>query len=540
MAMQPRTGHAFDAGTSREINLGVKAVVELTRISNGGTYALVAYRLKGHSFVALATSGEMDDNFTENEPIKIPSFPRLQSAAHMTDFVIFSLVRELQVTLKSAIIVPFFDELGSGAIILGNPTGELDKHTIHAQAVSITTANALRDARQRGSLKLVKDLQAALRDVAAANTGVTDPLLRLRIMIQTVRVLFGTDVAYLATPSEENDVFTFTQTQGIRTKSFKSLRVEEEHGLGGLARTSKHAVSSFEYATDDRLQSAHVLETRREGIISALAAPILLKNHVAGVIYVGERRMRAFTSTDEAIMEDFVGFAALTMEQNQQDIWRAQAARRNARDDLAYVLHDSVVRRLIEIGFMVENGMRGLAQQDATHRQFSTIAETIESAMSALRNELSNVVSEEAPSQVMSAYDVMNQLMSIPHMEGITRSHRENIDVQSSSISAESARALIRVGQEAIFNAGRHSGATEIQVSLDTNNKEATLSVHDNGRGLENATLLAARSGSSHLGIRGMEATAASVGGNLAFYSPPSGGLIVSVSVIRLDRGAPR
>lgn len=85
---------------------------------------------------------------------------------------------------------------------------------------------------------------------------------------------------------------------------------------------------------------------------------------------------------------------------------------------------------------------------------------------------------------------------------------------------------LLRIGQEAVNNAVRHSGAQTISVSLDFDAHEVRLSVRDDGRGFDpNAN------GGDHFGLLGMRERAAEMGGTLNVNSAPGAGSEVTVSV---------
>ena len=533
----PLGQYLFDGGQSRAIRSSLQAIVDENKVASAASFAVALYRMRGDNFVILASSGNRPDHFSENEPIAADRFPRGSRPTQVEGLTLRSLVRNRSLELQSAIVIPFRDEFGYGGVIVGDPTSSTSHASAEAIKESLTIANIVRTARNAGAFRLERDLRAALGDIAAANATIFDPELRLQATLQSGKSLFGCDVAYLATPEPGQGAFTFSQTLGIHTRNFKALRVEEGHGLGGLARKLRKPVRSFDYFNDDRLRSAPVAETRREGIISAMAAPVVLRNEVAAVIYMGERRLRAFTPTDEAMLEDFAGFATLAIEQNTMDSYRHKVTLRNAREEMAYALHDTVVRRLIEIGFVIEENRNNNAPSSSPHH-FNVIAHAVESAMDALRVQISDVFAQEDPVREIDAWEVMNRIMELRHAPGIARTHGENADLRCANIAAESTNALIRVGQEAIVNAERHSGCRNIHVQLDTDRKTATLTIQDDGRGMSSdEPHRAERSGGAHLGIRGMQEAVNSVAGVPRFDSPTGGGLIVTAQVQRLNPG---
>jgi signal transduction histidine kinase len=383
--------------------------------------------------------------------------------------------------------------------------------------------------------RIRNDLHAALREVAEANARTPDVESRFSAILHSAKRLFNTEVSYLAMPQRNKSIFSFAQTLGIHTPAFRGLQVEEGHGLGGLARLLQRPVRSLNYSRDDRLKSAFIAETKGEGIVSAMAAPVMVNGEVSALIYIGDRRLRPFSETDERILEEFTGFAMLGLEQLRIDEYRGQVIKREERERLAYAIHDSVVRRLVEIGYVVDESRRRVPSAEA-QRQFAAIEQAIESAMDALRGQLSEAFVEEDSTGETDAYSVINRIMELRHVPGITRSHDENIEPRFSTISVPVANALIRVGQEAVVNAERHSGCTHIHVKLDLDAQRATLSIRDNGRGMPPGQLDNPAS-PLHLGVAGMREAVYSAGGRLTFGRTSPNGLTVTAHVDRLRAG---
>ena len=94
---------------------------------------------------------------------------------------------------------------------------------------------------------------------------------------------------------------------------------------------------------------------------------------------------------------------------------------------------------------------------------------------------------------------------------------------------------LLRVLQEALTNARRHSGATSVEVSLRTEDEAVLAGVTDDGRGFDSAP---ARPG---VGLSAMRERAEALGGNIEVESRPGEGTKVTVRVpLRDGTRAPR
>ena len=113
--------------------------------------------------------------------------------------------------------------------------------------------------------------------------------------------------------------------------------------------------------------------------------------------------------------------------------------------------------------------------------------------------------------------------------DGFQQRTRIGVDYQSTLTSRLPERAetqLFRITQEALTNIARHSGASHVNVSLQTSNGRILLQITDNGKGLAGSN--GNRPG---LGLVGMRARAVQAGGSLAFTTPAGGGLDLLVDL---------
>jgi two-component system, NarL family, sensor histidine kinase UhpB len=98
-------------------------------------------------------------------------------------------------------------------------------------------------------------------------------------------------------------------------------------------------------------------------------------------------------------------------------------------------------------------------------------------------------------------------------------------DPRLGELSPEVQVVVYRVAQEALVNAARHSGATRIEVSLESRGATVNLLVTDNGRGFAFAEE------GKGLGLSGMRERALLVGGALEIDSRPGKGTMVKLEV---------
>jgi signal transduction histidine kinase len=129
-------------------------------------------------------------------------------------------------------------------------------------------------------------------------------------------------------------------------------------------------------------------------------------------------------------------------------------------------------------------------------------------------------------------------------IQTLTNKVRERFGVQiachvnfeeSLRVSETAAAHVYRIVQEALTNVVRHSGATEVSISLDALDGELHLRVDDNGRGLRALPL----DHPEGLGLRIMRYRAQMIGGDLTIEPAGNGGTSVHCS-FTLEPGAAR
>ena len=86
---------------------------------------------------------------------------------------------------------------------------------------------------------------------------------------------------------------------------------------------------------------------------------------------------------------------------------------------------------------------------------------------------------------------------------------------------------LLRIGQEAVSNAARHSQATRIELQMHYEPTRITLAVDDDGSGFDITTTSA---DTTHFGLSGMKERADKIGGTLIISSSPDDGTTVTIT----------
>ena len=192
------------------------------------------------------------------------------------------------------------------------------------------------------------------------------------------------------------------------------------------------------------------------------------------------------------------------------------------RNRLARDLHDAVSQTLFSASLIAEVLPRLWERdQDEGRRRLEEVRQLSRSALAEMRT----LLFELRPAALAEAElgDLLRQLA-----DTITGRGRLPVTVEISSrttLPSEVKVAFYRIAQEALNNVAKHSGATEAKVNLDCQMDKAILTVSDNGRGFDKASLPA-----DSLGIGIMRERAEAVGAGLEIESKAERGTVVKVT----------
>jgi len=201
---------------------------------------------------------------------------------------------------------------------------------------------------------------------------------------------------------------------------------------------------------------------------------------------------------------------------------RVVQAQEAERTRMARDLHDWLVQGLAAPAFQVQIARRTLdrspaearADLDLALQQLHKASEEIRRIMKGLRPYLLDELGLLKAVQAFAAE--WSQACGI----ACTTTSDPAADLPKGS---QHALAGFRIIQEALNNVAKHSGATQVRVSVERDGDSVLIRVVDNGRGLEAPVAPDGK----HFGVMGMRERATAVGGTLSVAAPPSGGFTV-------------
>jgi len=537
---RPRRGFEhFDGGGSREIRDEVAQELASVRRALGCDAALLLRSSSAEGVHLLGCSGDsVSGEVIPNEVLTAD--PRLEGvpARRYSDLRLRSCLRVAELRLVDAMVLLVEGPPHLTWLVVSGPT-DLPARDVEdiTRACVAEVRNAYRISGLRGAARLERELASATRRLAEADDHSGDLSRFLREVVLVTREVLETSACYVSISDETGEAFQFRASVNMRTNAFGDLRVVSGEGLGGIACAEGRAVWVADYAHDRRLLNPTLREAAKEGFESVMCAPIVIDGLVAGVLYVANRMPTAFTPTDTELLEELVEVLGTRLRRVRQDHRRRIAERQRDRDDLAYALHETVVRSLVEIGYGLE-ACRDMADDPELAAVLDGIADTTSACLRDFRAAVAEFSAGGAESHIVTLGEVIEAFRTAGSRQRLVRKVEVHGASASSVLAGEIAYPLMIIGEEAIENAERHSGGNLVAISIAVLRDGVVLRVSDDGIGFGPGILgPGSEIGPTHLGLFRMRAAAHEVGGTVTVRSDAGGGVRVEARLpLLVDR----
>lgn len=206
------------------------------------------------------------------------------------------------------------------------------------------------------------------------------------------------------------------------------------------------------------------------------------------------------------------------------------------RQRLARELHDSLGQALGYINVQAQAAQALLKRDQAAqaHEHLQRLGDTARAAQADVHEYIAGVRAHDdrEPDFRSATADLLQQFRRSNEIEAdLTITGNEQLLVFSAAVEVQ----LIRIVQEALSNARKHASAHKVRVTVRERGAQAEITVADDGRGFDPATL--ASRGDGHFGLEVMRERAESVGGQFQIQSSLGQGTRVVVHMPLADDG---
>jgi signal transduction histidine kinase/ligand-binding sensor domain-containing protein len=197
------------------------------------------------------------------------------------------------------------------------------------------------------------------------------------------------------------------------------------------------------------------------------------------------------------------------------------------RARMAREIHDTLAQGFVGISSQLDAVAMAMPDERSKARQYLDLARKM--ARHSITEARRSVMDLRA--SVLEGQDLAAALHSEAQIWTAGSGLQVHVDVSGAKngLPQEFEQHLLRIAQEAVTNALKHAGASEVWVKLNTQDRRLDLRIVDNGRGFEQQDAFSSLGG--HFGLIGMRERAERLGGELRLASHPGEGTEVEVTV---------
>jgi signal transduction histidine kinase len=308
-------------------------------------------------------------------------------------------------------------------------------------------------------------------------------------------------------------------------------RIETLAAQPGLADYLADLRPHFSSLAACRLSEDEKNTFRKQGVRGQLTVPLLLGEELLGALLIRLREDVQPGSEQVELAQSLAHQASLALrltklaaEARNEAVAKAASEERVA---LARELHDTLLQSFTGITLQ----LRALARRAPHKNGITTALTAIEhQATEAVQEARKSVTQMRVGQGIDLGAEIECFLRTEPHPPGIAVRFSER--GKRRILPASTASDLLRLVQEGVRNAVRHSGASQIQVSLRFAREGIRIVVEDNGSGFE---LEQAIHKPGHFGLDGMHERARRAGAKLDIATSPSRGTSVLVELKHVE-----
>ncbi|MFI6481345.1 GAF domain-containing protein [Nonomuraea sp. NPDC050663] len=364
------------------------------------------------------------------------------------------------------------------------------------------------------------DREAILQAVSSAVLAVTRHLsVRevLQVIVRSAQRLLDARYAALGVPDDDGSFGEFV-AEGLTDKQWDAIGpLPRQHGMLGAMLREGAPVRLDDLTKDPRFEwwpKAHPVMRDFIGV------PIKDGEQVLGIIFLANKRSPGgFDQADEELLTLFAAHAAIALTNARLYERGRELAMLEERNRMARELHDAVTQKLFSLRLTAQAAATLL---EADPGRAAVELERVQKLAGEALSELRAVIVELRPAE-LDRHGLATTLRK--HVQLLDRLHPMEVsfdDAELPELDPAVEVAVLRVAQEALHNALRHSGATRVAVRLGHADGVLALTIADDGNGFEQGD-------SRGLGLASMRDRAESVGGTLSVSSQRGTTIVMEV-----------
>ncbi|AJE86454.1 MULTISPECIES: GAF domain-containing sensor histidine kinase [Streptomyces] len=351
----------------------------------------------------------------------------------------------------------------------------------------------------------------------------------LKTITASARELLDAEYAALGVPDDHGGFAQFV-VDGVSDEQWRAIGpLPRQHGVLAAMLRDARRERLDDVRKDPRFggwPAAH------PDMSDFLGLPIKDGEEIIGALFLANKKKSpapgadcGFTEDDEELLAILAQHAAIALTNARLYERSRELTIVEERSRLAHDLHDAVSQKLFSLRLTAQ-AAAALVDRDPSRAKGEL--QQVAALAAEAADELRAAVVELRP----AALDEDGLVATLrTQIRVLDRAHSAEVTFDGTGVRALPAaqeEAMLRVAQEALHNALRHSGATRVDVTLRRRGAGTALRVTDDGKGFDPR---AVRRAGRHLGLVSMRDRARGVGGRLTVHSTPGEGTTIDMEV---------
>ncbi|HEY3261181.1 MAG TPA: GAF domain-containing protein [Pseudonocardiaceae bacterium] len=218
------------------------------------------------------------------------------------------------------------------------------------------------------------------------------------------------------------------------------------------------------------------------GFGPAIGVPLRSGEHSTGAIVALRRTGRELFRPDELpLLASFADQASIVLEMAANQRAQRQLDIFADRDRIARDLHDHVIQRLYAAGMNLQGTQQRSTEPDVQRRIQHTV-DQLDQTVREIRTSIFDLHTPPSTAPASLRRRLLDVIAEASHGATMSPSVRISGPVDN-TVPARIGEHALAVAREAVSNAVRHSGATDLVVTIDARD-DFTIDVEDDGRGI--------------------------------------------------------
>ncbi|WP_329458506.1 GAF domain-containing sensor histidine kinase [Streptomyces sp. NBC_01497] len=354
----------------------------------------------------------------------------------------------------------------------------------------------------------------------------------LKTIVASARELLDAEYAALGVPDDHGGFAQFV-VDGVSDEQWKAIGpLPRQHGILAAMLHDEKTERLADVRKDPRFGGWP--RTHPE-LSDFLGLPVRDGDETLAALFLANKRcpgrrsdgtkVCGFTAEDEELLSILAQHAAIALTNARLYERSRELTITEERSRLAHELHDAVSQKLFSLRLTAQAAAK-LVDRDPARAKDEL--QQVAALAAEAADELGAAVVELRPA-ALAEDGLVHTLRT--QIKVLDRAHSARVTLDApylKALPAAQEEAVLRVAQEALHNALRHSGAHHVGVVLGRRGAGAVLRVKDDGKGFEPS---AVRRAGRHLGLVSMRDRASGVGGRLIVTSAPGAGTTITMEV---------